>query len=94
MPPIIIAIAPTITGNIKNWNDTPPIITIIGFPPAGGCVILNAIISMTETPTANPIVIKETPKKVANKIPTNADSKWPKKHFLVEQIDYHDIQKL
>ena len=82
MPPIIIAIAPTITGNIKNSNDTPPIITIIGFPPAGGCVILNAIISMTPMPTAKPIVIKETSKKVVNKIPTSADSKWPKKIFF------------
>ena len=82
MPPIIIAIAPTITGNIKNWNDTPPIITIIGFAPAGGCVILNAIISMTPMPTAKPIVIKETPKKVINKIPTSVVSEWPKKTFF------------
>ena len=82
MPPIIIAIAPTITGNIKNSKDTSPIITIIGFPPAGGWVILNAIISMTAMPTAKPIVIKEIPKKVVNKIPTSADSKWPKKIFF------------
>ena len=46
-------------------------------------------------PTAKPIVIKETPKKVANKTPTNAlIVNGQKKHFLVEQMDYHDIQKL
>ena len=70
----MIVIAPTITGNNKNSKDTPPIITIIEFPPAGGCVILNAIISMTPMPTAKPIVIKETPKKVINKIPTSVVS--------------------
>ena len=78
----MIVIVPAITGNNKNSKDTPPIITIIGFAPAGGCAILNAIISMMAMPTAKPIVIKETPKKVANKIPTNADSKWPKKIFF------------
>ena len=36
IPPIIIVIAPAIIGNIKNGNDTPPIITAIGLPPAGG----------------------------------------------------------
>ena len=82
MPPIIIVIAPAITGNNKNSKDTLPIITIIGFAPAGGCAILNAIISMTAIPTANPIVTKETPKKVINKIPTSVVSKWPKKTFF------------
>ena len=75
MPPIIIAIAPTIMGNIKNGNETPPIITAIGFPPAGGCVIFKAIMSMIEIPTANPMVIKETSKSVAKIIPINAVSK-------------------
>ena len=78
----MIVIAPVITGNNKNSKDTPPIIIIIGFAPAGGCAILNAIISMTAMPTAKPIVIKETPKKVVNKIPTSADSKCPKKIFF------------
>ena len=78
----MIVIVPAITGNNKNSKDTPPIMTIIGFPPAGGCATLNTIISMTAMPTAKPIVIKETPKKVVNKIPTSADSKWPKKIFF------------
>ena len=59
----MIVIAPIITGNNKNSKDTPPIITIIGFAPAGGGAILNAIISMTPMPTAKPIVIKRNSKK-------------------------------
>ncbi len=78
----MIVIVPTIIGNIRNWNDTPPIITTITVPPAGGCVILNAIMSIAAIPTAKPIVIKETSKKVANIIPTKADSRWPKNTFF------------
>jgi hypothetical protein len=57
MPPIIIVIAPAIIGNSKNGNETPPIITAIGLPPAGGWVIFKAIISIIEIPTANPIAV-------------------------------------
>ena len=60
----MIVIAPTITGNIKKRNDASPIITIITVPPAGGCAILSANISIVETPTAKPKVIKETSKKL------------------------------
>ena len=36
IPPRIIVIAPAIIGNRRNGNETPPIITAIGLPPAGG----------------------------------------------------------
>ena len=71
MPPIIIVIDPAIIGNIKNGNETPPIITAIGLPPAGGCVTFRAIISIVPMPTAKPIEIKETSKNVTKIIPTN-----------------------
>ena len=83
MPPIIIAIAPTITGNIKNWNESWANITTIVFPPAGGWVIFNAIINITERPTAIPIAKKnivlswEILNKVTNIIPIKAQSRWP-----------------
>ena len=72
---MIIVIAPAIIGNIKNGKETPPIITAIGLPPAGGCVIFNEIISIIDIPTARPIVRKETSKKVMKIIPTKVVSK-------------------
>jgi hypothetical protein len=54
---IIINIDPVITGLIKYSKETPPIITIIGLPPAGGWVILKKIIKPTPKPTAIGIVI-------------------------------------
>ena len=51
-------IDPIIIGLIKYSKDTLPIITIIGFPPAGGWVTLNKIIKQTPKPVANGIVIK------------------------------------
>ena len=36
--------------------ETLPIITIIGFPPAGGWVTFNNIIKLTPKPTANGII--------------------------------------
>ncbi len=58
MPPTIIVTAPTNIGNNKNWNESWARITTIVLPPAGGCVILNSIISITERPTAMPIAKK------------------------------------
>ena len=78
----MIVIAPAIIGNIKNGNETPPIITAIGLPPAGGCVTLNAIISIIAIPTASPIEIKEISKNVTKIIPTNVVSRCPKNIFL------------
>ena len=71
----MIVIAPAIIGKIKNGNETLPIITAIGFPPAGGCVTFKAIISIMAIPTAKPIEIKETSKKVTKIIPTNVVNK-------------------
>ena len=56
--------------------------TIIGFPPAGGCVTFKAIINNTDIPTAKPIVKKETSKNVTKIIPTKAVIKCPKKIFF------------
>ena len=82
IPPRIIVIAPAIIGNRRNGNETPPIITAIGLPPAGGCVTLKAIISIIAIPTAKPIVMKETSKNVTKITPTNAVKRCPKKMFL------------
>ena len=79
---MIIVIAPAIIGKIKNGNETPPIITAIGLPPAGGCVTFKAIISIIAIPTANPIETKETSKNVTKITPTVVVSRWPKKIFL------------
>ena len=38
-------------------NEADPMITIIGLPPAGGCVTLHAIIKNIPKPTANGITI-------------------------------------
>ena len=65
------------TGNNKNWKETPPSITAIGFPPAGGCVILNAIISITAIPTARAIVIKLTSKNVIKIIYPSENGNFP-----------------
>ena len=46
------------TGLSKYSKETPPIITIIGLPPAGGWVTLNSIIKPTPKPTASGIIIK------------------------------------
>ena len=79
---MIIVIAPAIIGNIKNGNETPPIITAIGFAPAGGWVTFKAIISIIAIPTANPIEIKETSKNVTKITPTDVVSRCPKKIFF------------
>ena len=49
MPKTITIIDPLITGEIKYSNETDPMITIIGFPPAGGWVTLRIIINPTPT---------------------------------------------
>ena len=63
--------------------ETLPIITIIGFPPAGGWVTLNKIIKATPEPTAKGI-IKKIGKgiKFKKNIPTIEVTKWPKKTFF------------
>ena len=88
MPPTIIVTAPTNIGNNKNWNESCANITTIVLPPAGGCVILNAIISMTAIPTASPTAKKnivlscEILNKVTNIIPTKAQRRWPSNTFF------------
>ena len=76
-------IDPIIIGLIKYSKDTLPIITIIGFPPAGGWVTLNKIIKQTPKPVANGIVIKMG-KGINFKttIPIKAVRRWPKKIFF------------
>ena len=74
---------PVITGLKRYSNETLPTITMIGFPPAGGCVTLNTIINPTPRPTAIGIVIKignGTNFKII--IPTKAVNRWPKNTFL------------
>ena len=44
-------------GFIKYSYETPPIITIIGFPPAGGWTASKIIIKKIPTPTASAIFI-------------------------------------
>ena len=59
-PNITTIIDPIRTGVNKQSNETDPIITIIGLPPAGGCVTLNNIINITEPAwTKNPKDLKE-----------------------------------
>ena len=71
------------TGLSKYSIETPPIITIIGFPPAGGWVTLNNIIKPTPKPTAKGIVInKGNGIKCKKKIPTTAVKRCPKKTFF------------
>ena len=58
-------------------------ITIIGFPPAGGWVTLKNIINPTPNPTANgKIIYKGKGTRYKKKIPTTAVRRWPKKTFL------------
>lgn len=54
---IIISKDPVIIGVIINSKEYPPTSTIIGLPPAGGCVTLHAIIKNIPNPTANGITI-------------------------------------
>ena len=74
---------PEIIGLNKYSTETLPIITIIGFPPAGGCVTFNNIIRPTPNPTANGIIINNGKGiKYKKKIPTLAVTRCPKKTFL------------
>ena len=58
-------------------------ITIIGFPPAGGWVTFSNIIRPTPKPTANGIIINNGKGiKYKKNIPTVAVTKCPKKTFL------------
>ena len=58
-------------------------ITIIGFPPAGGWVTLSNIIRPTPNPTANGMIINNDKGiKYKNIIPTIAVTRCPKKTFL------------
>ena len=75
-------IDPDMTGLRRKLKEAPPIITIIGLPPAGGCVIPKSIIKLTPIPTANGIEIKIGNDKCINSTPTNDVIKWPKKIFL------------
>ena len=76
-------IEPEITGFNKKSGETLPIITIIGFPPAGGWVTFKNIIKPTPNPTANGnIKYNGRGTKYKNIIPTTAVRRWPKKTFL------------
>ena len=76
-------IDPEMTGLSKYSKETPPIITIIGLPPAGGWVTLNSIIKPTPKPTANGIMTyKGSGMKCKKIIPTKAVKRCPKKTFL------------
>ena len=58
-------------------------ITMIGFPPAGGCVILKKIIKPTPNPTAKGIkAYKGKGIRYKKNIPVIAVSRWPKKTFF------------
>ena len=58
-------------------------ITIIGFPPAGGWVTFNNIIRPTPKPTANGIIINNGKGiKYKKNIPTTAVTRCPKKTFF------------
>ena len=70
---------------IKNisLNETDPIITIIGLPPAGGCVTFNKIINITPKPTATGILRKiGKGTKFKKIIPIKAVKKCPKIIFF------------
>ena len=83
IPKNIKIIDPEITGDIKNSNDAELEIIIIGFPPAGGWVMLNNIMKATPKPTDKGIV-REIGKgtKLKNNIPINDVRKCPKKMFF------------
>ena len=58
-------------------------ITMIGFPPAGGWVTLNNIIKPTPNPTAKGTTKYKGKGTRCKKInPTAAVRRWPKKTFL------------
>ena len=83
MAKIIMIIDPEITGLNKYSIETPPIITIIGLPPAGGWVTLNKIIKPTPKPTANGIMTNNgRGTNCRKKIPTIEVNKCPKKTFF------------
>ncbi len=78
-----IIIQPNIIGFIKYSYEALPIITIIGFPPAGGWTIFNKIIKKTPKPTPIAIFIyigRGT--KLTMTTPTSAVQRCPKKTFL------------
>ena len=57
--------------------------TIIGFPPAGGWVTFKNIIEPTPNPTAKGIIIYNgSGTKYRKNIPIKAVSRWPKKIFF------------
>ena len=57
-------------------------ITIIGFPPAGGWTTSNKIIKKIPVPTAIAILIYSgNGIKLTNMTPTKVVTKCPKKHF-------------
>ena len=75
---------PEITGLSKYSNETPPIITIIGLPPAGGWVTLNSIIKPTPKPTASGIIMnKGSGINCKKNIPTTVVKKCPKKTLIL-----------
>ena len=83
MPKTITIIDPLITGDIKYSKETDPMITIIGFPPAGGWVTLNKIIRQTPRPTESGIIIYIGKGiKYKKNMPTDEVNKWPKKIFF------------
>ena len=64
-------------------KETDPRITIIGLPPAGGCVTFNKIINITPKPTATGILRKiGKGTKFKKSKPIMAVTKWPKKTFF------------
>ena len=56
-------VAPTATGNKTKFKPCSVRITIIGFAPAGGCVVLVIIIINTAKPTAMPMEKNVSPNK-------------------------------
>ena len=74
---------PVIIGLIIKSNEADPIITIIGFPPAGGWVTPTKIIKKIPIPTASGIIMKiGKGTKFTKNIPTKAVKKCPKKIFF------------
>ena len=69
--------------NKETWTENIISITMIGFPPAGGCTIFKIIIKKIPTPTAKAILIKiDKGIYFKNSIPINAVNRCPKKIFL------------
>ena len=85
----IITTEPAANGikiKLKLWL---PIITISGFPPAGGCTVFVIIIIKIANPTPNPRQYMLLPIKLTIINPDNPDKTWPKKCFLVVLKDCH-----